>query len=178
MKLTIKIPRSKNAAFALLGLSLVFTACKNENGNEAIPVAGELAPIEVALDDFVADLSANPPTKADLSNRVKAYIEKQPASFFGSTVTLLDGDGLAEFSPYWYRGNGGFAMADLMDGAYHIDEQIWLRKPIDEMKYVWTEPYFDAGGGEIWMRTRTVPVVVDGKIIAVATTDLAVEEPK
>ncbi|MFN6244412.1 MAG: hypothetical protein ACK4Y8_08670 [Bacteroidota bacterium] len=37
---------------------------------------------------------------------------------------------------------------------------------------MWTAPYFDAGGGNIWMKTRSVPVKVNGKIIAVATTDL------
>jgi len=176
MNLTIKNPRIKSLAIILLILPLSFSACKEDD----VPVAtvDELGPIEIALDNFVAMLTATPPTKADLSDRVKTYIEAQPTAFFGSTVTLLDSNGLAEYSPYWYRENGGFAMKDLSDSTYHIDDQDWLRKPIDEKKAVWTEPYFDAGGGEIWMRTRSVPVMVNGKIIAVATTDLAVDEPK
>jgi len=176
MNLTIKTSRIKSLAIILLILPLAFAACKKDD--EETPAVDELGPIEVALDNFVATLTATPPTKADLSDRVKTYLEAQPTKFFGSTVTLLDSNGMAEYSPYWFRQNGGFFMKDLADTSYHIDEQDWLRKPIDEQKSVWTEPYFDAGGGEIWMRTRSVPVMVNGKIIAVATTDLAVDEPK
>jgi len=168
--------RIKTALSLLLVFSLAFAACKKEV--DAPVEEDTLGPIEAALDQFVATLVANPPTKADLSNRVKNYIEAQPTAFFGSTVTLLDSNGKADFSPYWYRENGNFSMKDLADSAYQIDSQDWLRKPIDEAKSVWTAPYFDAGGGEIWMRTRSVPVMVNGKIIAVATTDLAVDEPK
>jgi hypothetical protein len=53
------------------------------------------------------------------------------------------------------------------------NDQLWLRQPIDSGFPIWTAPYFDAGGGNIWMKTRSVPVIVNGQIIAVATTDLA-----
>ena len=42
---------------------------------------------------------------------------------------------------------------------------------------VWTDPYFDAGGGEIWMITRSVPVRDAGGVFAIVTTDLPVDEP-
>jgi sigma-B regulation protein RsbU (phosphoserine phosphatase) len=68
-------------------------------------------------------------------------------------------------------------MKNLAEPAYQIDEQAWLRLPIDSGYAIWTEPYFDSGGGEVWMRTRAVPVIVGSEIVAVATTDIEVEEP-
>lgn len=158
--------------FGALLLTILITAlpsCKNEQ---------QLTPeqnVEIALDAFVSKLVLNPPTAVDISDRVKEYMQNNPASFFGSTVTLLDTARIATYSPYWYRLNGlsSFAETNLADTSYHINDQLWLRQPIDEGHSIWTAPYFDAGGGNIWMKTRSVPVFVNGKIIAVATTDLA-----
>ncbi len=129
--------------------------------------------VEIALDAFVAKLVLNPPTEADISDRIKDYMLTNPTAFFGATVTLLDTTGIAVFSPYWYRLNGSLALTNLADTSYHINEQLWLREPIDTGKAIWTDPYFDNGGGNIWMKTRSVPVYSNGKIIAVATTDLS-----
>jgi hypothetical protein len=94
------------------------------------------------------------------------------ALFYGSTVTLLDSTKMAVTSPYWYKQNNLLVYTDLMVASYHINTQLWLRQTIDGGKAIWTEPYFDAGGGNIWMKTRTVPVYINGKIKAVVTTDM------
>lgn len=158
----------------ILGLLILFVSSCEEDDIPVPPPTAEQK-IESALDAFVADLVATPPTSLDISSRVKTYLSIQPVSFFGATVTLLDSASKATYSPYWYRLNDTLAYKNQADTAYHIDEQSWLRRPIDEQKSVWTDPYFDAGGGEIWMKTRSVPVMVNGKIVAVATTDLALE---
>ena len=163
-----------HSIYVAIALLLVIASCKKKEGPDPVD---DLKPIEVTLDAFVATLVSNPPTQADLSNRVKSYLLAQPKAFFGSTVALLDSAGKAYYSPYWYRSGNTVVVKDLADTSYHIDEQDWLRLPIDGGKAIWTEPYFDAGGGEIWMRTRSVPVYISGKIIAVATTDLEVENP-
>lgn len=155
----------------LIGIFL-FTSCQPDEPDQ-LPTQEQT--IEKELDAFVAKLVSNPPDTADISGRVNAYLASHPLYFFGSTVTLLDNSFKSIYSPYWYRLNDTLAYKNLADTAYHIDEQSWLREPIDEAKSVWTAPYFDAGGGEIWMKTRSVPVIVNGKIIAVATTDLALE---
>jgi len=154
---------------ALISLILItpFSSCNKDN-----PLTHEQT-VEITLDAFVSTLTLNPPTEADISDRVKAYMQSNPTYFFGSTVTLLDTAGIATFSPYWYRLNDSLAETNLADTSYHINEQLWLRQPIDEGHSIWTAPYFDAGGGNIWMETRSVPIFVNGKIIAVATTDLA-----
>jgi len=132
--------------------------------------------VENALDRFVSDLLTNPPAAANLSDRVKTYmrtIAVPPQYFYGSTVTLLDTAGVAVYSPYWYRSADSLLTTDLAaDPAYQIDTQPWLRRPIDEGVAIWTAPYFDAGGGNIWMKTRSVPIRINGRIVAVVTTDL------
>lgn len=132
---------------------------------------------EQALDAFVATLIANPPDSTNLAPRVSEYLLAQTNDFFGATVTLLDDEGKAAYSPYWYRLNGTLGYKNLAEPGYQIDEQSWLRLPIDEGMAVWTAPYFDEGGGEIWMRTRSVPVYINSVIFAVATTDIEVEQP-
>lgn len=148
-------------------------------------LADEESAIEGYLTEFVAGMQSQPPSAAALPSRVRDYVEKCPGACYGATVTLLDDTGKAVASPYWYRRagwrsirfQGKLEYADLMSPDYRIDEQEWLRAPLREGTSVWTEPYFDAGGGDTWMRTLSVPVIVDGKIIGVATTDLKVPAP-
>ena len=131
--------------------------------------------VEIALDEFVSKLVSNPPTTADISGRVKDYMLSNPNSFYGATVTLLDTARMAVISPYWYRVSDSITLSNnLMDTSYHINTQLWLRGPIDGGMSIWTAPYFDAGGGNIWMKTRSAPVYLNGRIIAVATTDLSI----
>lgn len=151
-------------------LAIIISSCKND-----VVVTPEQT-VASTLDVFVSTLVSNPPTNADVSGRVKQYLQTNgypPNYFYGSTVTLLDSAGLATYSPYWYRNVDTLMMVDLAaDISYQINNQTWLRQAIDSRAAIWTAPYFDAGGGNIWMKTRSVPVIVNGKIIAVATTDL------
>ena len=148
---------------------MLLSSCKKES-----PITPERK-IEIALEEFVSNLILNPPNKTDISDRVKNYLLINPTSFFGATVALLDTDNKAIYSPYWYRVNNTLEVKNLADSAYHINDQLWIRQPIDKGKPIWTDPYFDAGGGDIWMKTRSVPVFINGKIRAVATTDLSLK---
>ena len=49
--------------------------------------------------------------------------------------------------------------------------------PLAANASIWTPPYFDAGGGEIWMTTHSVPARDAGGIFAIVTTDLPVDAP-
>ncbi len=156
--------------FLILSFILIMiSGCKKET---------DLTPtVESAMAVFASWLQTDPPTATTVSERVRLYISSQPAYFFGSTVTLLDANGKATTSPYWYRSGSSLTNKELVSPSYNIDNQTWLRKPIDLKAPYWTEPYFDQGGGDIWMRTYAVPILVNGRVIAVATTDLAVEKP-
>jgi hypothetical protein len=162
----------KNQLYIFVAFFFILaTACKKDNDETTAPTNEQQ--VEAALNNFVASLVDTPPTSADISDRVRQYLSANPSFFFGSTVTLLDSSELATDSPYWYRSGDSLLTTSLMDTAYHINDQLWLREPIDSGYAIWTAPYFDAGGGNIWMKTRSVPVILNGRTIAVATTDLA-----
>lgn len=157
-----------SVCFAIMFLTTL-SSCKKDKevSNEEI--------IEKALDEFVADLQSTPADTSNISARVKNYMQGKSAIFYGSTVTLLDSTKKALASPYWHKQKETLVYANLMDTAYHIDTQVWLRESIDGGQAKWSAPYFDAGGGNIWMKTRTVPIYINGKIRAVATTDMPTE---
>src|SRR5690606_35087343 len=108
-------------------------------------------------DDFASTLSMSPIDTTTLSDQVRQYVESSPENVFGSTVVLLDSTGMASVAPYWYRDGSTYGYVDLMDSAYTINSQPWLTSTLTSDIAVWTDPYFDEGGGNIWMRTRTVP---------------------
>lgn len=136
---------------------------------------GIAAELKTFADSLSEDTLAN---TTKLSESILAYLEDHGPEYFGSTVTVLV-DGKAAYSPYVYWDDDQLVQSDdLMAPSYNIDEQAWLREPIDQGKAVWTEPYFDEGGGGIWMRTRSYPIISsDGEVSAVATTDVRVSTP-
>ena len=135
------------------------------------------AAVEMALDTLEADLLQNrPPDVAAYRERLQGYLEANPA-FFGSAAALLDPSGRVVASPYVYRTPGGYASTDLAAPTYQIEAQDWFTEPIAANTAIWTEPYFDAGGGEVWMITRSVPVRDAQGLFAIITTDLMVDEP-
>lgn len=133
------------------------------------------------LADLVAAAQRNASACDCLVLQITQYLEGTP--FYGSTVTLLSEDeGVAVCSPYVYRSGGGLksleATNSLMDASYGINEQQWLRVPVDTKKPVWSDPYFDEGGGNIEMETYSVPIVDGDSVLAVATTDLPISSAK
>ena len=133
--------------------------------------------VVAALDSLVAELVAErPDDAAAYAERLQAYLAAHP-EFYGSAAALLDEDGTVTASPYVYRTADGYQTLDLALPSYNIDTQEWITMPLAANAGVWTPPYFDAGGGEIWMITRSVPAGdVDG-IFAIVTTDLPVDAP-
>ena len=136
-----------------------------------------MAEVVSALDALAAELEEERPTDAnDYAERLQVYLNAHPG-FYGSAASLLDHDGRVTASPYVYRTDNGYVVLNLAVPSYNIESQDWVRAPLAADAGVWTEPYFDAGGGEIWMVTRSVPVRDAAGIFAIITTDLPVEAP-
>ena len=130
-----------------------------------------------ALDAFAEELVADRPVGTDdYTARLQAYLEAHPV-FFGSAAAVLDSSGEVVASPYVYRTGDGYGFADLAEPSYNIEAQDWFAEPIATDAAVWTEPYFDAGGGDIWMITRSVLLRDAQGVFAVVTTDLPVDDP-
>ena len=163
---------AKLASLLILLLAAAF-AC---NGGE--PSQEDLkAEVVSSLDDLAVEFAEERPADAAAyAERLRAYLDAHPA-FYGSAAALLDSDGVVTASPYVYRTDDDYATLDLAVPSYNIDSQAWVTAPLASNEGVWTDPYFDAGGGEIWMITRSVPVRDAGGIFAIVTTDLPVEAP-
>jgi hypothetical protein len=162
-----------NKSSFLLIFSILFlflASCKQQEK--------DLTPdIEAAVKNFALSLQADPPTASNINERVRVYLNAQPTGFYGATVALLDSNGVVTTSPYWYRNEDSLVNKELSVPSYNINSKEWLRKPIDTKLPSWSAPYFDAGGGEIWMKSYSYPVIVNNKVIAVAETDLAIDKP-
>lgn len=136
--------------------------------------------VNVSLDSFVAELVAKRPTDPGAyTERLRVYLEAHPA-FYGSAVALLDKSGNITAIPYVYRTSDGYDVRDLSLPRYNydIEAQEWITLPLAANASVWTSPYFDAGGGEIWMITRSVLARDADGIFAIVTTDLPVDAPE
>ena len=160
--------------WAVLLLTLVTTESIRADAptQEALQTA-----VVAALDTLVAELVAERPAgAAAYTERLQAYLEANPA-FYGSAAALLDEAGVVTASPYVYRTADGFLTLDLALPHYDIEAQEWLTMPLAANASIWTPPYFDAGGGEIWMITRSVPARDAEGIFAIVTTDLPVDAP-
>ena len=117
-----------------------------------------------------------PADVAAYTERLRAYLEAHPV-FYGSAAALLDEAGTVVASPYVYRTVDDLQTRDLAQPDYNIQMQEWITMPLAANAGIWTPPYFDAGGGEIWMITRSVPAQDPEGIFAIVTTDLPVDAP-
>ena len=161
-------------ALFLTMLALTIALGCNESGSSE---EARRSAVVTALDTLAADLLEDRPAdEAAYAERLQTYLEAHP-SFFGSAAALLARSGGVIASPYVYRTADGYASTDLAAPSYNIEAQDWFAPPLVENASVWTDPYFDAGGGEVWMITRSVPVRDSECVFAIITTDLAVDAP-
>jgi GAF domain-containing protein/HAMP domain-containing protein len=97
---------------------------------------------------------------------------------FGSTVAYEPyrfSSGHYYWSPYYSRvPNAGLQFTQLGTFEYNYLIQPWYTKPKEAGVPVLSAPYFDFGGGNIWMVTWSAPFFDEtGKVKGVATADIA-----
>jgi phosphoserine phosphatase RsbU/P len=139
------------------------------------PIEGGTRTVAQVLEDV--DLQA-----VDMRKLIQSIVLASP-EVYGSTIALEDprlATGQADFAPYYYRREGRLLYADLSSASYAYREQPWYRLAADGGRPVWSAPYFDDGGGNIWMITYSVPFfreAADGKrrVAGVVTADLALD---
>jgi len=81
------------------------------------------------------------------------------------------------FAPYHYRSEGRIVYTVLGSESYRYFYMDWYQLPKELKKPIWTEPYFDDGGGQALMATYAVPFyrTVNGKSVfaGVVTADVS-----
>ncbi len=172
-RMTSSCPRSLLVTRVVVALlaALALSACRSAQWD--LPTSEEKHAFEIATaNDVVA--AVNLPWE---SEAIYAHLERfltQHPEVFGSTYSLdpvVTGKTLA---PYVYRVNGTLTRRDLTQGGYDYSRQPWFTAPIVERHAIWSEQFFDAGGGDVEMVTYSVPVVKDGKTIGVLTADFEI----
>ncbi|MBI3170543.1 MAG: GAF domain-containing protein [Chloroflexi bacterium] len=97
---------------------------------------------------------------------------------FGSTIAYEPNQfrpGLDYYSPYYNRlPDNTFVYSDLGTPEYDYFNRDWYALPKASQTSMVSKPYFDYGGGEIWMVTWSVPFFEEnGEFKGIATADIA-----
>lgn len=109
---------------------------------------------------------------------LRSVVEKDP-DIYGSCIAFKPnglGDDLDAYAPYFYHGAKGVTFEQLAKPEYNYFQKDWYRLPRDIGHAMWTEPYFDEGGGDTIMITYSAPFRRDDLFWGIATSDLAVSQ--
>ena len=120
------------------------------------------------------------PMQRDALNPLLLDVLKETPEIFGCAAALEPstfGPKDAGTALYAYRW-GGSLLTKSLDGDYAYRSRDWYKLPRELRRPVWTEPYFDAGGGEILMATYCVPIFSGpgrDRFAGVATCDVSLK---
>jgi len=126
----------------------------------------------------IADLAGNNLTSIDEINKLMESYVKNNILIYGMALSYLP-----KYSPnkgyycnYYYMQNGKIKAKQLIPPLYDYTKFDWFKKPLQLKKSIWSKPYFDKGGGNIWMSTYSVPIFNrNGKVIGIATADVSIK---
>jgi sigma-B regulation protein RsbU (phosphoserine phosphatase) len=140
-----------------------------------------IRPIEGGIRTVAGQLEEIDPPHEQYAARIRGILATWP-DVYGSTIAVETGGGANSdgFAPYLFRRADTIAYSDLARESYAYRELPWYRRAADSRQPVWSLPYFDAGGGETWMVTYSVPffrkLPDDRRSLAgVVTADLALD---
>lgn len=121
-------------------------------------------------------------TVPEMTRQLQEELNVSPC-IYGSAIAFAPGPAPGPKrpeAPYVYRGSGGVQYVNLAEGDYHYDTWDWYLLPREMGRPVWTEPFFDEGGGDTLMCTYCVPFFrqADGKrtFAGVVTADIQLEQ--
>ena len=128
-------------------------------GRLAAGLDGVIRPIEGGIRTVAHQLEEVDPPRSQYEQRIRGILSAWP-DVYGSTIAVETGnaDGnLQPFAPYLFRRGDSIGFSDLARDSYAYRDLPWYRRAADSKSPVWSLPYFDAGGGETWMVTYSMP---------------------
>jgi sigma-B regulation protein RsbU (phosphoserine phosphatase) len=97
--------------------------------------------------------------KNELLNLIRTVV-KNNQEIYGSTISFepyaFEKNSLY-FGPYFYKSNGRIRFTWLGSESYRYFYLDWYQIPKELNHAIWSEPYYDEGGGNIIMCTYSVP---------------------
>ncbi len=128
------------------------------------------------IPEAISSLVKNYPyDSARVSTVVKELLRKNPG-IYGMCIAYEPSfrpDSLP-FAPYYYRDKEIISYTDLAKEEYKYEYWDWYQIPYKIRKSLWSEPYYDTGGGENLMITYSVPIIdsTSGKVFGIVTADV------
>ncbi len=143
-------------------------------------VATPIASVTAATEGMARALETLPFNDPQLLDFIQTTVLSHP-DVFGSTVAFEpyeDSRFPTPYAPYFYKIPEGLGFVDLAD-SYNYVLQDWFHIPRELKKSVWSEPYYDEGGGNILMSTYSVPFFEEHdnrkRFAGIVTADISLE---
>jgi serine/threonine protein kinase len=141
---------------------------------------GDLRRLAAAADVLAATVAQRPDwQEPDYEGSLRAVLG-QDDRIFGMAVASEPrrlASAREDFCLYVFREDDGIGAKQLLPPAYVpiYREWDWYRRPFNEQRAVWSDPYVDVGGGNIPMVTFSSPIRRGGSVAGVLTIDLSVK---
>jgi len=118
-------------------------------------------------------ITSNPEHYENVLPFLKENVEQNP-SVYGSALALDPDSPLKKlFCKYYYRTHDSIREKWLMPPKYDYLHSEWYYKVKQSEKPIWSEPYFDKGGGEVYMSTYSYPIFdLHKHFLGVVTADV------
>ena len=117
-------------------------------------------------------------TEAQVEDYLRTVVERNRELIYGSCIAFKPRGFSPErtgYAPYVYHTPEGYKLEFLDDPSYDYFSWAWYREPRDAGRALWSEPYFDEGGGKTWMITYSVPFRRGDLFLGIVTVDIALD---
>ena len=160
------------------------TSARNLTALLANDVEQEFLIVESAARNLAGSLEIGNLEEKTLLERIRKMVS-QNAPVFGSAVAFQPDAfkrGVARFAPYFYKSKEGIRFEQLGTAWYDYFSKDWFAVPVKLKKPIWTDPYFDEGGGNVAMTTYSYPMFRSGdggagqRPTAVVTADISLKQ--
>ena len=103
-------------------------------------------------------------SEKELLSLLHILVEKNP-DVYGSTAAFepYAFNDSSCFAPYFFKPEGKLQFRYLDCGSYSYFSQDWYKLPKKQDRPLWSQPYYDKGGGNIIMATYSVPFFYEGR---------------
>lgn len=150
-------------------------------GNTVQRIESLLAYVGRSVRTARSSLLTSQASEAQLRQLLRALVADK-TDVYGMALALEPNvlPGHQRFAPYIYRGQEQLLSSDLISQNYDYLHQPWYRDAVDLGTSVWSEPYYDQGGGNIAMVTYSAPITDTRSggtqtVLGVITADISLD---
>ncbi|SKA81961.1 sigma-B regulation protein RsbU (phosphoserine phosphatase) [Paucidesulfovibrio gracilis DSM 16080] len=122
-------------------------------------IAAQLRPVEQVVRNIALALEDASLTSGEVTSLAQRVVQSND-DIFAMAIAFepfgMDQDRLF-FAPYCHRTDNGVRVTELGGPDYRYFYKDWYQLPRELNGPVWTEPYFDSGGGGVMMTTYAAP---------------------